>query len=137
MRVPLFPAQSIESVLAAKLTDNDDPAIVNEIKSTISHLNRQAFAKEFWDLDKDLIRYYKRIPGRSRPTMERVLIYMIESDEKWLQIVGAKTCVGLDYQPAAQVIEHAIQSHKNDDRFRTELESCLKQLNGDLPTPQV
>jgi hypothetical protein len=127
MNTALFPNRVLESILAPG--EDDDPNILSELKNTILLLNRQTYAEEFWNLDKNLVKYHKHIPVKSRPTMERMLIRCIESDEKWLQIMGAKTSSALKLAGSEDAIQKAIAKNSADDRFKTALESCLETLS--------
>jgi hypothetical protein len=128
MKTPLFDTAKLSSALAPVDGANDDPDILAELHATLTHLNRRAFAEEFWNVDKDLTKYYRKIPARSKPTMARALVRLIDADDKWLQIVGAKTSALLKLVDARESLSTALEKNANDERFQTELKRCLDIL---------
>jgi hypothetical protein len=128
MKTPLFDQSQLDAALTPTEGMDDDPAILAELGETLSHLNRQAFAEELWNLEKSLTKYYRKIPAAKRPTMQRALIRLIESDDKWLQIVGAKTCASLKIAEATEPLTRLVDRNAGDERFRTELDTCLRKL---------
>jgi len=119
--------------------------VLGELYQTLSHLNRQHFAKEFWDLDKQLAAYYAGLPEQYRPTLRRALIRMVTVNDRWLQILAARTCASLSLREAVLPLRGLLEmgdsmqigdpqkdygrSDLVSDRFHQEIEQALKKLD--------
>jgi hypothetical protein len=119
---PLFDPYLLDTTLDPEARPQDDPAVLADLRSTLSHLNRQSFAQEFWDLAKQLEEYYAKLPERSRPTMRRALVRLLMVNDRWLQIVAAKTCAGL-HLPEAVAPLRAILEIRRSEAFPMDDES--------------
>jgi hypothetical protein len=130
--LPLFDLVQLEIATTPHADETSD--VLTEIRETLQHLNRRRFAEEVWGLDEQLATYYSRLPDALQPTMHGVLLRFIQSNDRWLQIVGAKTSATLNLRENRPVIDALLQKtsepalDESSKRFRTELEAALKRL---------
>jgi hypothetical protein len=89
LRTPLIDPVVLEAAFVAK--DGDDPNLVAEVRDTIAHLNRQAWAEEFYGLPTQLAALDKRVPKAARATLHRLMARLIHADDRWLVLIGART----------------------------------------------
>lgn len=141
---PLVDAVLLESVFAPRAKDGDDPDLLAEMRDTFLHLNRQAYAEEFWGLHTQLIELYEKLGPAQQATMRRALVRLVIVNDRWLQLVGAKTSAALgvteainplrallemgDTQRFSQDKQEYSQSETVDLRYRSELENALATL---------
>jgi hypothetical protein len=97
---PLFDDSLLATVCMPRKKDGDNADVLAEINQTLSHLNRQHYADEFWELDKQLTTYYVQLPEHYRPTLRRALIRMLTVNDRWLQVLAARTCASLSLREA-------------------------------------
>jgi len=97
---PLFDDTLLDTICMPRKKDDDNADVLAEIHQTLLHLNRQHFAKEFWDLDKQLTTYYAGLPEQYRPTFRRAILRMVTISDRWLQILAARTCSALSFREA-------------------------------------
>ena len=140
---PLFDLVLLEIATTPAKDSDDDPDVLAEIRTTLTHLNRQSYADEFWGLDKQLVEYYGRLPVKLRPTMRRALIRLLESGDPWLEVVAAKACANLTLREAAPVLTvrlATIADARNptpaQQRFHDEMSKALAKLS-ELPATAV
>lgn len=147
---PLFDVVALEIATTPTREGESDPAVLEDIRQTFKHLNRQSFAEEFWSLDKQLTAYYEKLPVGCRATMRASMIKMLDSGDRWLQVVAAKTCADLTFREAAPALRTLIErpaapadpstaagaptgapgpSSAADGRFREELAAALARLD--------
>jgi hypothetical protein len=142
---PLFDDALLANVCMPHKKDGDNPDVLAELMQTLSHLNRQQYAAEFWDLDKTLSKYYAGLPEQFRPTLRRAALRMITINDRWLQVVGARTCAALSFREAIYPLRGLMEigdSHQPgdrdidygrrdvvSDRFHAEIEQALNQLD--------
>lgn len=128
----LFDAVELEIATTARA--NEDADILAEIRDALTHLNRRRFAAQVWEIDTQLAVYYGRLPQDKRDTMEAALARMIESRDRWLQVIGAKTSAALNLRqnaPAVAALKERLAVDEQDDatrRFRDELEAAIERL---------
>jgi len=106
--IPLFDAVLLEIATTPPKDSAEDPDVLAEIRETLAHLNCQSYAEEFWGLDKQLVEYYSRLPVSSRPTMRAALIRLLRSEDRWLEVVGARSCANLSLREAAPLLRQRI-----------------------------
>ena len=141
---PLIDEAQLALVFMPRAKDGDDPDVLAELHQTFSHLNRQTYAAEFWDMDKQLATYYSRLPDPLRPTMRRALVRLLIANDRWLQVVGAKTSAALLLPEAVPPLRALLEigdslrpgdpekdygrQDQASDRFFTEIEAALMKL---------
>jgi hypothetical protein len=141
----LFDDVLLANVFMPRKKDGDNVDVLAEVYQTLTHLNRQHFASEFWDLDKQLTKYYSGLPEQYRPTMRRALIRMVTVNDRWLQILAARTCAALSLREAILPLRGLIELGdtmqpgdrdkdygRNDaasERFYQEIEQALSKLD--------
>jgi hypothetical protein len=143
MALPLVDPIQIETAFAPRPADNDDADVLAEVRNTFLHLNRRAYAEEFFGLDKQLTTWHNQLPKPAqKATFRRALLRLLASDDRWLQLVGAKTCASLNVKEAAEplrVLLDSIPIHDGDEpgrsteahtRYQEELEAALMRLKG-------
>ena len=133
---PLYDAVLLEIATTPVKGEDDDPDVLAEVRATLAHLNRQSFADEFWGLDKQLVPYYGRLPVKSRPTMRRALVRLLESGDHWLEVVAARTCANLTLREAVPVLTARLDAIAAEpgastaqQRFHDELSKALDKLS--------
>ena len=126
--LPLFDLALLEIAVTARETD-DDPAVLDEIRETLIHLNRRKFAAEALDLHAQLARFAQGLAEPRRPAVFHVAIRMIESGDPWLQTIGASTAAELGETRALPSIEQALRSHPSEGAAKAleAARSCLSE----------
>lgn len=99
-QTPLFDEALLATICMPRNKDGDNADVLAEINQTLTHLNRQHFAEEFWGLDSQLAKYYAGLPEQYRLTMRRALVRMLDVDDRWLQSLAARTCATLSLREA-------------------------------------
>jgi len=87
----------------------DDPNLVAEVRDTIAHLNRQAWAEEFYSLPEQLAALDNGLPKAAKATLRRLMARLIRSDDRWLILVGARTLMRLDAKAAEGEIGETVK----------------------------
>ena len=144
MRTPLVDAALLEAVFHPRAKDGDDPDLLAEIRDTLAHLNRQAYVEEFWGLHTQIAELDSSLGPVQKATLRRVLIRLLTANDRWLQLVGAKTAATLGLPEAipplrallelgdTQRFSHSKAEYSADDlvdlRFRKVLEEALTTL---------
>lgn len=144
LTTPLVDAVLLESVFAPRPKDGDAPDLLAEMRDTFLHLNRQAYAEEFWGLHTQLVSLYEKLADPQRATMRRALVRLVIANDRWLQLVGAKTSAALGLteavNPLRALLEMGDSQRFNQDkqeyskaetvdlRYRGELEKALATL---------
>ncbi|HEY3328798.1 MAG TPA: hypothetical protein VGK19_02160 [Capsulimonadaceae bacterium] len=133
--LPLFDLVALEIATTPQRGSNDDGDVLTEMRETFQHLNRRRFAPEVWELDAQLAVYYNQVPEASRPTIRRALVRLIESEDSWMRIVGAKTAAALGVVEALPAIDAQIATHQEstdeaEKRFTDEMEAAAEKLRG-------
>ena len=133
---PLVDPILIETVFAPHPTEGDDPDLLAEMRDTILHLNRRAYADEFWGLHRQLIVLDDSLGESQKATLRRALLRLLDTDDRWLQIVAAKTAASLEAVAAIEPIERLLnnsqtlapQANAADQRYVDELKAALSTL---------
>lgn len=99
MRTPLIDPILLETTFAPR--PGEDANLLAELRDTLAHLNRQAYAEEFWNVSDHMAELDAKLPASARPTLRSALERMLETDSRWLQIVAAKACGALGAQEAS------------------------------------
>jgi len=89
MKTPLVDPVLLETTFAPRA--GDDVNLLAEVRDTLAHLNRQAYAEEFWNVSDQIVRLDAELPKNAKVTLRAVLVRMLGTEERWLQIVAAKT----------------------------------------------
>ena len=144
LTTPLFDAVLLETVFAPRPKDGDDPDLLEEMRDTLRHLNRRAYAEEFWSLHRQLVALYETLSEAQRATMRRALLRLLLVNDRWLQVVAAKTCAELKMPEAVYPLRALLEMGDSqrfsadkaeytsadaaDVRYRRELEQALAAL---------
>ncbi len=142
LTTPLVDAALLEAVFAPRA--GDDPDLLAEMRDTLLHLNRQAYAEEFWGLHAQLTALYPTLRSAPQATMRRALLRLLTANDRWLQLLAARTCADLHLAEAVPPLRallelgvpprfmpgeaSAAQVGQIDARCRAELESALTAL---------
>jgi len=125
---PLIDPVKFETLFVPR--EGEDANLVEELRDTIAHLNRQAYAEEFYGLDAQIAALDGNLPARARNTLRAVMIRLLETDERWLQLVAAKTCSRLNISDAVPRLEKLLEGTTPEEggRYREELEKVTAEL---------
>lgn len=143
LTTPLVDAAVLEAVFAPRA--GEDPDLLAEIRDTLLHLNRQAYAEEFWGLHAQLTALYPTLRPAAQATMRRALVRLLTANDRWLQLLAARTCADLRLAeavpPLRALLELGVPPRfipgetspalvgQIDTRYRTELENALAALS--------
>ena len=131
LTTPLFDAALLEAVFQPRPKDGDDPDLLAEVRDTLAHLNRQAYAEEFWGLNTQITALDENLGPPQKATLRRVLLRLLTANDRWLQLVAAKTAADLNLQHAALPLKALLEmGGSQDPRFQAVLEESLKTLQG-------
>jgi hypothetical protein len=138
LRTPLVDAAVLEAAFHPRLKDGDDPDLLAELRDTFAHLNRQAWAEEFWDLHTQIAALAGALGPAQNATLRRVVLRLLTSDDRWLQAVAAKTAADLGMTEAVSPLTALLQREPTgtgdlEVRFRLVLEDALTTLTGAVP----
>ena len=144
MTTPLFDAVLLETVFAPRAKDGDDPNLLEEMRDTFRHLNRRAYAEEFWSLHQQLVALDAKLAEPQRATLRRALLRLLLVNDRWLQLVAAKTSAELAMPEAVPPLRALLElgdsqrytvskaeytsADAGDVRYRQELEQALATL---------
>jgi hypothetical protein len=142
---PLFDDSLLATVCMPRKKDGDNADVLAEFSQTLVHLNRQHFASEFCELDKQLTTYYVGLPEQFRPTLRRALLRMVTINDKWLQMLAARTCASLSFREAILPLRGLLtlgdsqqlgcrdrdygRNDAGSERFHQEIERALNKLD--------
>lgn len=131
LTTPLVDAVLLESVFAPRAKDGDDANLLAEMRDTFLHLNRQAYAEEFWSLHTQLTALYGTLGPSQQFTMRRALVRLVIANDRWLQLVGAKTSAALGVTEAAPPLR-ALLEMGDTQRFNQDKQEYSKAESVDL-----
>lgn len=147
LQTPLVDAATLEAVFQPRPKDGDDPNLLRELRDTFLHLNRQAWAEEFWGLHEQLAVLAKTLGPVQNATLRRTVLRLLTANDRWLQLVGAKTAADLVITEAIPPIQAILEmgdsqrfTHSKaevsdgdalDVRFRLVLQDSLATLTGE------
>lgn len=100
MTTPLFDGALLEAVFQPRPRDGDDADLLAEVRDTLRHLNRQAWAEEFWGLNEQITALNAKIGPPQQATLRRALLRLLTANDRWLQLVAAKTAADLSMTEA-------------------------------------
>ena len=150
MQTPLVDAAVLEAVFQPRPKDGDDAALLAELRDTFLHLNRQAWAEEFWGLHAQIAALSGTLGPAQSATLRRAVLRLLTANDRWLQIVGAKTAADLGLTEAVPPLQAILErgdpqrtqskaeAPDNDAlevRFRLVLQDALAALTGSVPQP--
>ncbi len=141
LRTPLVDAAVLEAVFHPRPKngdneDGDDPALLAELRDTFAHLNRQAWAEEFWGLHAQIAALSGTIGPAQNATLRRAILRLLTSNDRWLQLVAAKTAADLGMAEAVPTLQALLtESDAQDARIRGVLEESLAALTSPVPHP--
>jgi hypothetical protein len=136
LNTPLFEQELLASALELRPADGDDPAVLEELLVTMTHLNSQAYVQEFWTLDKQLTTFYGRLPAEKRPTMRRAILRLLTLNDRFLQRLGAKTCASIGFTEAVRLLRAIISVERDAPQTvrspgdQSATESFLSEIEG-------
>lgn len=146
LRTPLFDAALLEAVFQPRPKDGDDPDLLAEVRDTLAHLNRQAYAEEFWGLDAQIAALDENLGPAQKATLRRALLRLLTANDRWLQLVAAKTAADLGIQEAVPPLRAILEMGASpqfspskaayssadavDLRVRSVMEESLATLSG-------
>ena len=147
LQTPLVDAAILEAVFQPRPKDGDDADLLTELRDTFIHLNRQAWAEEFWGLHEQIASLAKTLGPVQNATLRRTVLRLLTANDRWLQVVGAKTAADLDILEAVPPIQAILEMGDSlrftrskaevsdgdalDVRFRLVLEDALATLTGE------
>ena len=139
LRTPLVDAAVLEAVFHPRAKDGDDADLLAELRDTFAHLNRQAWAEEFWGLHAQIAALSGTLGPAQNATLRRAVLRLLTTDDRWLQLVGAKTAADLGLAEAIPLIEALLARETSDAddldvRVRLVLKEALAALTGPVPT---
>ena len=131
LTTPLVDAAILEAVFQARPKDGDDANLLAEMRDTLTHLNRQAYAEEFWSLHEQLTALDATLGPAQKATLRRALVRLVTANDRWLQIVGAKTAANLGASDVVPPLRALLElGGSADARGRQVLEEALNTLTG-------
>ncbi len=116
MTTPLFDGALLEVVFQPRPRDGDDADLLAEVRDTLAHLNRQAWAEEFWGLSEQIAALHAKIGPPQQATLRRALLRLLTANDRWLQLVAAKTAADLGMAEAVPPLR-AILEMGDSQRF--------------------
>ena len=144
MTTPLVDGAILEAEFTPRPRDGDDADLLAEMRDTFAHLNRRAYAEEFWGLHVQLVALYGKLGEPQRATMRRALLRLLTSSDRWLQLVAAQTVAALRMPEAVPPLRALLElgdsqtfsvdkteysrSQAADLRYRQALEEALASL---------
>ena len=151
LQTPLVDAATLEAVFQPRAKDADDAVLLAELRDTLTHLNRQAWAEEFWDLHTQIAALAQTLGPAQNATLRRAILRLLTANDRWLQVVAAKTAADLSMAEAIPPLQAILEmgdsqrfspgkaevsaSEVLDVRFRLVLEDALATLTGPVPHP--
>lgn len=144
LTTPLFDGALLEAVFQPRPRDGDDAALLAEVRDTLAHLNRQAWAEEFWGLNEQIAALNVTLAPPQQATLRRALLRLLTANDRWLQLVAAKTSADLGLAEAVPPLRAILEMGDSqkfsaskaeyssadsvDLRFRSVLEESLATL---------
>ena len=144
LTTPLVDAALLEAALQPRPREGDDPDLLAEVRDTLAHLNRQAYAEEFWGLHVQLAQLDTTLGPAQKATLRRALLRLLTANDRWLQLVAARTAADLGFRDAARPIQALLalgdsqrfspgkaeysEAESGNLRFRAVLEESLAAL---------
>ena len=144
LTTPLFDGATLEAVFQPRPRDGDDPDLLAEVRDTLLHLNRQAYAEEFWGLNAQITALDGTLGAAQKATLRRALLRLLTANDRWLQLVAAKTAADLGLAEAVPPLRAILEMGDSqrfsaskaeysggdavDLRFRSVLEESLATL---------
>jgi len=134
LTTPLVDVALLEAVFQPRPKDGDDRDLLAEIRDTLAHLNRQAYAEEFWGIPEQIAALDATLGAPQKATLRRVLLRLVTANDCWLQMIGAKTSAELGVKEAVLPIRGLLEIGSSADdavslRVRLVLEESLATLS--------
>ncbi len=129
LSTPLVDAAILEAAFQPRPKDGDDPDLLRELRDTFAHLNREAWAEEFWDLPAQITVLAGTLGPAQSATLRRAILRLLTANDPWLQAVAAKTAADLQMPEAVPPIRALLElGDAHDARFRAVLQDSLDTL---------
>lgn len=139
---PLVDAALLEQVLAPG--SGDDPNILAEVRDTLLHLNREAYATEFWGLHTQIAALFPTLNTDAQATLRRALLRLLGSGNRWLALLAARACADLHIPEAVPALRALLQAapspakaNRAEASYRVALEQTLHVLGQSAEAPSV
>ena len=137
MSTPLVDPILLETTFAPR--EGDDVNLLAEVRDTLAHLNRQAYAEEFWKVSDQIVALDETLPPPAKSTLRLALVRMLETDDRWLQIVAAKASGALKVSAASSRIDSLLTEIADSDdgidaRLRIVLTESMEALESEAAT---
>jgi hypothetical protein len=116
---------------------NDDRDMLDELRDTILHLNRRAYAEEFVALPAQIVTLYDRVGETQQATLRRAVVRLIESGDNWLIVLGAKTASALSVTEARPALCAVIDASSLNAPLRAELERAIAVIPAAQAAPPL
>ena len=129
LSTPLVDAAVLEAAFQPRPRDGDDLDLLAEMKGTFAHLNREAWAEEFWDLPAQITTLAGTLGPAQSATLRRALLRLLTANDPWLQAVAAKSAADLGMPEAVPPLRALLElGDAHDARFRAVLQDALDTL---------
>ncbi len=145
LRTPLVDAAVLEAVFHPRPQDSDakngdDADLLAELRDTFAHLNRQAWAEEFWGLHTQIAALSETLGPAQSATLRRAILRLLSSNDRWLQLVAAQTAADIKMAEAVPFLQALLteadkQSDAADTYTRSVLENAMAALTAQVPHP--
>lgn len=109
MQTPLVDAAILEAVFHPRPKDGDDADLLAELRDTFAHLNRQAWVEEFWGLHAQIAALAQTLGPAQNATLSRAVLRLLTANDRWLQLVGAKTAADLGIAEAVPPLQAILE----------------------------
>lgn len=133
LKIPLFDAAVLEAVFHPRLQDNDDAALLTDLREKFAALNRQADAEEFFALHTQIAALSRMLAPPQNAMLRRAVLRLLTSDDRPLQCVGAQVAADLQLTEAMPLIQRLLSEDALDSRTRKALEGSLAALISAVP----
>ncbi len=135
LKTPLVDAAVLEAAFHPRPKDGDDAALLTELRDTFAHLNRQAWAEEFWDLHTQIAALSPALGPAQNATLRRAVLRLLTSDDRWLQAVAAKTAADLGMAEAIPPLTALLEQPSGTDDFAVRFRLVLEDARVSLSNP--
>ena len=113
MKTALVDPVLLETTFAPRAGDDAD--LLAELRDTLAHLNRQAYAEEFWNVSDQIVALDEKLPATAKSTLRSALTRMLSTDDRWLQIVAAKASGALKVDAAVDRLRELLVTVEGSD----------------------
>jgi len=133
LRTPLADAAVLEAVFHPRLQDGDDAVLLTGLREMFASLNREAHAEEFSHLHTRIAALSRTLGPVQKTTLRRLILRLLTSNERRLQLVGAQTAADLQFAEAIPLMQVLLSENTLNSRSRKVLEESLAALTSAVP----